>query len=134
MHLHRILNIDENEIMFITRLHQSIYQSYIVIGIKSLQALKFFDQRIKPKTCTCGLVVAFNVASVIDCVKDVIGNECVEGITQNAIRMYVKSNGIGCTGKQVKFRMLLPRQQVRAVHMKREWFAEQTLVDLDRSK
>ena len=99
-----------------------------------LQALKFFDQEFRPKTCTCGIVVAFNTKMALQCVKDVFGAEVAQNITEEAIRSFIKSNGIGCTGKQVKFRMLSVGQQLRAVHVKRQWFEEETIVKLDRRK
>jgi hypothetical protein len=67
-------------------------------------------------------------------VKDVFGAEVTQHVTEEAIRAYIKSNGIGCVGKQVKFRMLSVGQQLRAVHVKRQWFEEETIVKLDHRK
>lgn len=99
-----------------------------------LQALKFFDQEFRPKTCTCGLVVAFNTKLALQCVKEVFGAEGTEGVTEEAVRSFIKSNGIGCTGKQVKFRMMTVGQQLRAVHVKREWFDAEIIAKLDQRK
>lgn len=59
----------------------------------------------------------------------------VQGITEDSIRAFIKSSGIGCTGRQVKFRSTTRAgQQLRAVHIQREWFAEETLTKLDTRK
>ena len=41
-----------------------------------LQALTFFDQQFKPTKCTCGMTVAFNVQSALDCVEKTYLSEC----------------------------------------------------------
>ena len=80
------------------------------------------------------IVVAFNIKMALQCVRDVFGAEVAQDITEEAVRSFVKSNGIGGTGKQVKFRMLSVGQQLRAVHIKRQWFDEETVAKLDRRK
>ena len=48
-----------------------------------LQALQFFDQEFRPKTCTCGIVVAFNTKMALQCVRDVFGAEVAQDITRS---------------------------------------------------
>lgn len=71
----------------------------------------------------------------LECVGFVFGSDSVVGITEESIRAYVRSSGIGCTGRQVQFRKSARAgQQLRAVHIRRDWFSPDTMMELDTSK
>ena len=84
-----------------------------------------------PPCCGCGEVVTFHVSSLLNYL---LAKDCEEavGVTEFSIRHYIKSVGIGCVGCQVKFRN--GNGQVSAAHIRRNWFVESDIKELDACK
>lgn len=96
-----------------------------------LKVLGFFDQDFMPQCCGCGEVVTFHVSSLLNYL---LAKGCEEagGVTEFSIRHYIKSADIGCVGRQVKFRN--GNGQVSAAHIRRNWFVESNIKELDARK
>ena len=95
------------------------------------QILQFFDQDFLPQSCKCGETVTFHVQSLISHLKE-SGCDAANGITDKALRFFIKDHDIGCVGKQVLFRNR--KTQVSAAHIQRKWFHPDDLNALDECK
>jgi len=63
----------------------------------------------------------------LDYCKD--SNRDTNGVTEAAIRSFVRQQRIGCTSNRIRFRG--SKVQVSAVHISRAWFQEDVLKKLD---
>ena len=72
--------------------------------------------------CVCGVVVTFNVGGGLNYANKVLGEDNTNDLTEESIREFIKVNGTGCTDRQVKFITLPTGQQLRATHIRQEWF------------
>ena len=111
--------------------NQELNNIYLFI-FNYIQVLSFFDQDYLPTKCTCGLTMTFHVANALNVVEKSVGKDCVNGVTDKAIRSYIKSKKIGCVGGQVNFRN--SAKQVHAVHVQRNFFKHEDVIALDESK
>lgn len=91
------------------------------------KVLLFFDNLYLPTSCQCGETVAVHPKMFLDHCKDM--KRETYGVTEAAIRSFIKKQRIGCTSNRIRFRG--SKVQVSTVHISREWFKEDVLKKLD---
>ena len=99
----------------------------ILISMHSLKVLPFFDNMFSPSSCQCGETIAFHPKMFLDYCRQ--QNENTHGVTEAAIRSFIKQQKIGCTSNRIRFRGT--GVQVSAVHIPRAWFDKDVINKFD---
>lgn len=76
-------------------------------------------------------MVTFHVGSLVAFLKSQASDHAM-GVTEYAIRHFIKEAEIGCVGKQVQFRN--NKTQLSAAHVRRAWFSDEQIHALDECK
>ena len=91
------------------------------------KVLLFFDNLYIPSSCQCGETIAVHPKMFLNYCKD--SKRDTNGVTEAAIRSFIRQQLIGCTSNCVWFHG--SRVQVSAVHISRAWFQEDVLKKLN---
>ena len=63
--------------------------------------MSFFDNMFRPSSCQCGETIAFHPKMFLDHCKELNSN--THGVTEAAIRSFIKQQKIGCTWNCIRF-------------------------------
>lgn len=96
-------------------------------SLHSFKVLPFFDNMFRPSSCQCGETIAFHPKMFLEYCKE--QNRDTQGVTEAAIRSFIKQQKIGCTSNRIRFRGT--GIQVSAVHIPRAWFDKDVINKFD---